>query len=223
MPKAALTLIPPARTPERQRLADAITERDRRLALVAAKRAEIEAADKARWPLYGRQEDLEEELRNLGGLASQNDRRDALLRGESFAGTGRAAEARAELAAVNDEIAASKKAAAELETDLQLLETPCALSQMAVDDAIKAVLEADPTRAAIIEELLRLQPRVTMLRRAANATFGLWDPGAGYSPSSSTALPCPWQAARDRLASDPDARLPMPDDVFAEPPPRSAA
>lgn len=223
MPKAVLTLIPPARTPERQRLADAITERDRRLALVAAKRAEIKATDEARYPLYSRQSDLEEEIRNLGGLASQNDRRDALLRGESFAGTGRAAEARAELAAVNDEITASKKVSAELQTDLQLLETPCMLSQMAVDDAIKAVLNADPTRAAVIAELLDLQHRVTMLRRAANATYGLWDPGAGYSPSSSTALPCPWQVVRDRLASDPDARLPMPEDVFAEPPPRSAA
>lgn len=218
MAKAALTLIPPTRTPERQRLADAITERDRRLALVAAKRAEIEAADKARWPLVARQGDLEEEIRSLGNLRSEADRRDALLRGESFAGTGRATEARAELAAVNDEITASKKLVAELQTDLQLLETPCTISQMDVDDAIKAVLSADETRAAVIAELLELQHRVTMLRRAANTTYGLWDPGAGYSPSRTTAMPCPWQAARDRLASDPDARLPMPDDVFAEPP-----
>ncbi|MBP2497799.1 chromosome segregation ATPase [Methylobacterium sp. PvP062] len=223
MPKAALTLIPPARTPERQRLADAITERDRRLALVAAKRAEIKATDEARYPLYTRQGDLEQEIRDLGGNRNESARRDALLRGESFTSSNRLDEARAELAAVNDQITASKKAGAELQTDLQLLEMPCTISQMDVEDAIKAVLNADETRAAVIDELLDLQHRVTMLRRAANATFGLWDPGAGYSPSSTTALPCPWQAARDRLASDPDARLPMPEDVFAEPPPRSAA
>lgn len=223
MAKASLSLVQAARTPERQRLADAIAERDRRLALVAAKRAEIEAADKARWPLYTRQSELEDEIRDLGGLRSEAVRRDALLRGESFAGSDRVAEARAELAAVNDKITASKMAGAELETDLQLLNTPCQISSMDVDDAIKAVLNADPTRAAIIAELLRLQHQVTMLRRAANATYGLWDPGAGYSPSSTTATPCPWEAVRGRLASDPDARLPMPEDVFAEPPPRSAA
>lgn len=218
MAKAALTLIPPTRTPERQRLADAIAERDRRAALVAAKRAEIEANSTARYPLYTRQEELEGEIRNLGGYRSETARRDALLRGESFAGSDRLAGARAELAAVNDEITASKKVAAELEIDLQLLSAPVEMSRMDVNEAIRAVLDADPTRAAVIAELLQLQPRVTMLRRAANATFGLSDPGAGYSPTSVHAMPCAWEAARDRLASDPDARLPMPDDVFAEPP-----
>lgn len=223
MAKAALTLIQPARTPERQRLADAIAERDRREALVAAKRAEIKAADEARYPLYTRQEGLEEEIRNLGGNRSESARRDALLRGESFTESNRLAEASAELAAVNDELAASKAAVAELETDLQLLSMPCEMSRMDVGEAIKAVLGADPTREAVIAEVLELQRRVTMLRRAVNATYGLWDPGAGYSPSSVHAAPCPWQTARDRLATDPDARLPMPEDVFAEPITRPAA
>ena len=223
MAKAALTLIQPARTPERQRLADVIAERDRREALVEAKRAEIRIANEARYPLYTRQEGLEEEIRNLGGNRSEAARRDALLRGESFTESNRLAEARAELTAVNDEIAASREAVAELETDLQLLSMPCEISRMDVGEAVKAVLDADPTRAAVIAELLRLQPQVAMLRRAANATFGLWDPGAGYSPSGVHAAPCPWQTARDRLASDPDARLPLPEDVFAEPMTRPAA
>lgn len=218
MAKSSLTLVPSARTPERQRLADAILERDRREALVAAKRAEIEATNSARYPLYTRQEGLEEEIRNLGGARSESARRDALLRGESLPESNRLEDACAELRAVNDEIAASKTLVAELETDLQLLSMPCEISRMDVAEAVKSVLGADPTRAVIIAELLRLQPQVTMLRRAANATFGLWDPGAGYSPSGMHAAPCPWQAARDRLASDPDARLPMPEDVFAEPP-----
>lgn len=222
MAKPALTLIPPARSPERQRLADAILERDRRAALVEAKRAEVKVLEERRWSIWSRRDTLEGDLRRAEGGMSEVARREALLRGE-VGDQGMAEAVRAELADVNAELVQSRKAEATLLDDIQLLDTPCMMARMEVTEAIEAVVQADPARAALLDELQRLQPRVTMLRRAANATFGLSDPGNGYSPGSTNALPCPWQAARDRLASDPDARLPMPDDVFAEPPPRSAA
>lgn len=223
MAKPALTLIPPARSPARQRLADAILERDRRAALVEAKRAEVKVLEERRWSIWSRRDTLEGDLRRAEGGMSEVARREALLRGEVVGDQGMAETVRAELADVNAELVQSRKAEAALLDDIQLLDTPCMMARMDVDEAIAVVLHADPARAALLDELQRLQPRVTMLRRAANATFGLSDPGNGYSPGSTNALPCSWQAARDRLASDPDARLPMPEDVFADPPPRSAA
>ncbi|MGH1571387.1 hypothetical protein ACRAWG_12660 [Methylobacterium sp. P31] len=198
-------------------------ERDRRAALVEAKRAEIKELEERRWSIWSRRDELEDTVRRLGAGHSEAARRDALMRGERLENRDDAEVARAELAEVNAELVRSQKAEAELLNDIQLLETPCFIARMEVEEAITAVMQADPVRAALIDELLRLQPRVTMLRRAANAAFGLSDPGAGYSPSSTNAAPCPWEAAKARLASDPDARLPMPEDVFAEPPPRSAA
>jgi chromosome segregation ATPase len=224
MAKASLTLIQPARTPERQRLADAIVERDRRAALVEAKRAEIKEVEERRWSIWSRRDELEGTVRRLeAGHNNEAARRDALLRGECLDSQEDVEAVRTQLAEVNAELVQSQKAEAELLNDIQLLETPCLMARLEVEEAIRGVMDADPVRAALIDELLRLQPRVTMLRRAANAAFGLSDPGAGYSPSSTNAAPCPWEAAKARLASDPDARLPMPDEVFAEPPPRSAA
>lgn len=222
MPKAALTLISSARTPERQRLADAILERDRRAALVEAKRAEIKVLEDRRWSIWARRDELEATVTRLKAGHSEAERRDALLRGETLQAGEDIDAVRAQLAEVNDELTSSAKAEAELLNDIQLLDMPCALARSAVDDAIVAVLHADPTRAAVIEELSRLMPRVTQLRRAARNTFGS-DIGDRYSPADSVRGPCAWETARDRLASDPDARLPMPDDVFAEPPPRPAA
>ncbi len=69
-----------------------------------------------------------------------------------------------------------------------------------------------------------------MLDRAIGGALNVWLPGGGTSMAGHSVVrgqdplpPCPWQAARDRLASDPDACLPLPEDVFAEPLPRSAA
>ena len=107
--------------------------------------------------------------------------------------------------------------------DIQLLDTPCLMARLAVEDAVTAVMQADPAGAALLDELVRLQPRVTMLRQAVGNTFGQWDAVDKHTIAAGAPPLCPWKAARDRLASDPDARLPMPDDVFAEPPPRSAA
>lgn len=213
----------PARTPERQRLADAIIERDRRHALLQAKRAEHAAEEERRWPLYQRRDELETQLRRTGGLSGEADRREALLRGDAPPERGISDVLRAEITEIDAELARSQKAEAELLNDIQLLDTPCLMARLEVEEAIRAVMQADPVRAALLDELLRLQPRVAMLRRAANAAFGLSDPGAGYAPSSINATPCPWQAARDRLVADPDAPLPTLDDVFAASPPRSAA
>lgn len=223
MAKAALTLIPPARTPERQRLADAIAERDRRDALVEARRAEIKAIEERRWSIWSRRDELEETVRRLETGHSEAERRDALLRGETLAPDQDIDAVRAQLAAVNDELTGSKKNEAELLNDIQLLNMPRDLARSDVDSAIEAVLLADPVRAALIEELQRLEPRVTRLRQAVGNTFGLWSVVDEYKPGAVLAAPCPWQAVRNRLASDPDARLPMPNDVFAESQTRPAA
>lgn len=223
MAKASLALIPPARTPERQRLADAIAERDRRLALVAAKRAEIEALNEPRYALWGQRDDLESEVRRLqSGRTNDAARREALLRGEEIPPENDIDAVRAKLADVNDELARSAKAEAELKNDIHLLSTACDMSDGDVAGAVKAVLLADPARSALIAELERLMPRVTQLRRAAWNTFGS-DIADRYNPADAVRGPCPWQTASDRLASDPDARLPMPEDVFAEPQTRPAA
>lgn len=223
MARAALTLIQPARSPERQRLADAILERDRRAVLVEAKRAEVKVLEERRWSIWNRRDTLEGDLRRAEAGMGEVARREALLRGEVVGDQGMAETLRAELAEVNAELVQSQKTEAALLADIQLLDMPCMMARMEVTEAIEAVLQADPVRAALLDELQRLQPRVTMLRRAANATFGMFDPGNGYLPGSVTPAPCPWQAAKDQLASDPDAQLPMPEDVFAEPPSRSAA
>ena len=223
MAKASLTLIQPARSPERQRLADAIAERDRREALVKAKRDEKLNASRSRDALWGRQADLQGQLNRLERGADLVERREALLRGETIAVAEDPAIVRQQLADLENEKARSDKAIAEIDTDLQLLEMPCLLARMEVDEATSAVLGIDPSRAAILAELKRLQPLVYQLRRAANGAFRADDVEYGFSPSEAARAPCLWQTARDRLASDPDARLPMPEDVFAEPMTRPAA
>lgn len=223
MAKASLSLVQPARSPERQRLADAIAEQDRREALVKAKRDEKLNASRARDTLWSRQADLQGQLDRLERGADLVERREALLRGETIAVAEDPAIVQQQLADLESEKARSDKAIADIDTDLQLLDMPCLLARMEVDEAIAAVLQVDPSRAAIMEELARLQPLVFQLRRAANGAFRANDVEYSFSPSEAAREPCPWDIASKRLASDPDARLPMPEDVFAEPMTRPAA
>jgi hypothetical protein len=215
MAKASLTLIQPARSPERQQLADAILERDRRAALIQSKRAEIAAAEEGRYALYDRQREAEELAGRFAGMRREMDRRDALLRGETPPAEDEADKARAALAAVNDALAKSHEAERVLRTDLDVLEAAHEQSFYDVKEMADAVIISEKEGA----------PATVAIREALNVGFiGSRSLMFEVNTSALPGLPpCPWQAARDRLASDPDARLPMPDDVFAEPPPRSAA
>jgi chromosome segregation ATPase len=230
MAKASLTLIQPARSPERQRLADAILERDRRAKLVEAKRAEITAEQERRYALWTQQSEAQERLRGVAGQWSEIERREALLRGETPPAQDTADVFRAELAKVEAELEQSKQAEAVLAGDAHLLESAHSMSAYEVQEAVGAVILSEAAPAAVVAEYNRLTEQVRMLDRAIQGALNVSFVGGGSSMASHHVVrglpalpPCPWQAARDRLASDPDARLPMPEDIFAEPPPRSAA
>ena len=227
----ALTVIKPARSPERQRLADAILERDRRAALVQAKGAEITAAQEARYALYDRQREAEEVAGRFVGMRREIDRREALLRGETPPEQDEADMAQSALAAITAELARSHEAERVLKSDLDML--TAAHEQSANDAKEKAdaviISEKEGAPASVVATYFRLKEQVRMLERAIRGPLDaglIGRPSLMYGVDLHTQRslpPCPWQAARDRLASDPDTRLPMPEDVFAEPLPRSAA
>ena len=231
MARAPLTLIRQTRSPERQQLADAILERDRRAALVEAKRAEKADLNEQYLPLWSRRYTLEDDLKlTRHRQVNETERLQALLNGENPPAVTPVEAMQAELAKVNAEVERLREQEAILDTDLLLLEGACRMSVETVKEAVGAVIVSESAPAAVVAEYHRLSEQVRMLDRAIREAL---DVRSWTGPSSmashhvvrgSPALPsCPWQAARDRLASDPDARLPMPEDVFAEPPPRSAA
>lgn len=224
MAKASLSHIPPARTPERQRLADAILERDRRAALVQAKSAEKGALMEKYAPLWSRRYTLEDDLKvRRHGTTSETGRLHALLSGEAPAGADPVSAMQAELQKVNAEVGRLREQEAAIETDLLLLEGAHRMAVEAVKDAVAAVIVAEPATAVVIAEHDRLTQRLRMLDRAIGQALDVWLPGGGKAMAGHHVVkgqaplpPCPWHAARDRLASDPDALLPMPEDVFAE-------
>ncbi|MCJ2023666.1 hypothetical protein [Methylobacterium sp. J-067] len=231
MAKASLSLISPARTPERQRLADAILERDRRAALVQARSAEKAALMEQYQPLWSRRYALEDDLK-LSHHRRTNDveRLHALLNGEEPPTADPVEAMQAELAKVNAEVERLREQEAIIDTDLRLLESAHSMAADTVREAAGAVIVAEPAASAAVAEYAKLTTRVRMLDRAIEGALNVRFPGGGTSMAEHhvvrglpTLPPCPWQAARDRLGSDPDALLPMPEDVFAEAPSRSAA
>jgi hypothetical protein len=226
MAKASLTLISPARTPERQKLADAILERDRRAALVQAKGAEKADLTRQYQPLWSRRSTLEDDLQGRRhGLKNQTARLDALLNGEVPPEADPIEAMEAELAAVNAEIERLRESEVVIDSDIRLLESAHSMAADTVRNAAGAVIVAEPATAAVVAEYAMLETRLRMLDRAIDGALTVWLPGQAATMAdhhvgrgSGPLPPCPWQAARDRLASDPDAHLPMPEDVFAEPP-----
>ncbi|MGC5779836.1 hypothetical protein [Methylobacterium sp. NFXW15] len=231
MAKASLSLISPARTPERQKLADAILERDRRAALVQAKSAEKAAMMEQYQPLWSRRFALEDDLKYRRSTPpSDTARLDALLSGETPPEATPLEAMQAELETVNAEVARLREQEGVIDSDLRLLESAHSMAADTVREAAGAVIVAEPATAAAVAEYAKLKTRLRMLDRAIGGALTVWLPGKAQTMAEHhtvaglpTLPPCPWQAVRDRLASDPDARLPMPEDVFAEPSPRSAA
>jgi hypothetical protein len=226
MAKASLSLIPPARTPERQKLADAILERDRRAALVQGKSAEKAAWTQQYEPLVSRRYALEDELKERRhAVSNDTERLHALLNGEASPEAVSVEALRAELVTVTAELERLREQATVIDSDLRLLESAHGMAADTVRVAAGAVIVAEPATAAAVAEYSRLKAQVRMLDRAISGALTVWLPGKARSMADHHVVhgmdplpPCPWQAARDRLASDPDARLPMPEDVFAEPP-----
>ena len=230
MAKASLTLIPPARTPERQKLADAILERDRRAALVQVKGAEKAAHMNLYQPLWSRRFALEDDLKHRRAPPSDTARLDALLSGETPPEAAPLEAMQAELEKVNAEVGRLREQERVIDSDLRLLESAHSMAADTVREAAGAVIVAEPATAAAVAEYAKLKTQLRMLDRAIDGALTVRFPSGGNSMVDHhvvrglpTLPPCPWQSARDRLSSDPDARLPMPEDVFAEPSPRPAA
>ncbi len=231
MAKASLSLISPARTPERQKLADAILERDRRAALVQAKSAEKAALMEQYQPLWSRRFALEDDLKyRRSATPSDTARLVALLSGEKPPEATSIEAMRAKLEKVNAEVARLREQEGVIDSDLRLLESAHSMAVGWVENAAGAVIIAEPATAAAVAEYAKLSTRLRMLDRAIGGALTVWLPGQPKTMAEHHTVrglaplpPCPWQAARDRLASNPDARLPLPEDVFAEPSPRSAA
>lgn len=225
MAKASLTLISPARTPERQKLADAILERDRRAALVQTKSAEKADLMRQYEPIRSRQFALEDDLKlTRQRTSSDTERLHALLSGESLPEVTSVEAARAELETVTAEVERLRQQQVVIDSDLRLLENAHSMAVGWVQDAAASVVAIEPATAAVVAEYAKVKTQMRMLDRAIDGALTVWLPGQAktmadhYVARGSGPLPpCPWQAARDRLASDPDARLPMPEDVFAEP------
>lgn len=219
--RASLASVPPSRTPERQRLADAIAERDRRLGLLAAKRAEMEAAEHRKYPLWTRRTELETALQDALGFGGENERVNALLRGETLRRNDEASHIRAELAQIEDALQAIRNEVTALEGDVKLLESTVHYAKLEVSAARDAVIRTDPVVPLVVAEFKAAKARAAALARAIEGTLNVLDPVTG--PSLRFVMsepmvrvvppPCPWHEAKERLLSDPDAVLPMPDQI----------
>jgi len=121
MAKPSLSLIAPARTPERQRLADAILERDRRAALVQARSSEKAALMERYQPLWSRRFALEDDLKFKRPVQPyDSERLHTLLSGETPPKATPIEAMRAELEKVNAEVARLREQEGVIDNDLRL-------------------------------------------------------------------------------------------------------
>ena len=207
MRRTALAAVPAIRTPERQALADAILERDRRLKLIADKKAELQAESERGWSGYGRRDDLEEQLRSVGGTGDAVARRDALLRGEKPDDADQAEHLRTEIAALDAKREASRTAQAVLKSDVALLEGALSTANWQVERARRAVIDTDPATAALVEAVREAVTRTRLLRMVlSEVVVSVDDPLFPPVSQASSGL-------YDRLTRDADAAIPMPDEI----------
>ena len=207
MRKLSLAAVPATRTLERQALADAILERDRRLKLIADKKAELQAESERGYSGYGRRDELEEQLRGASGAQGEVARRDALLRGEKPDDADQAEHLRAEIAAIDAKRDASRAAQAALKSDVALLEGTLTLADWQVERARRAVIDADPATTALVVALKAAETRTRLLRMVLS-TLAV--------SATETPFPSPaqaWSGLYDRLARDPDAVIPALDEI----------
>lgn len=217
---AALAVVPEplARTPERAALAKAIEDRDYVAVLVAERKALAQQIEEARYPLYREEEALEERRKRLP--KDDRDRLAALLaRDDPDAGDERK-QVEAALADVKQKQSESWEAQRRAEADIRLLEEDHAARVRDVANAADCVIRADPCVPVVMAEFEMVAKRAAILRRACGSALNRTPPGGGYLPQALLAgkvfppdEPCAWEQAATRLLNDPDAILPMPEDV----------
>lgn len=212
MPKTALTVVPTARSPERDRLAGTIAERARVADLVRAREVKHqEEADRGldiRSEIYRLEDDLKRPR-----LQHEHDREAALLRGEEPA-VPTVASIKAEIAGLQAQAADSREVVGRLAQDCALLRNRLHMAEMGVQDAILDVVAAEVDRATLITLHARLTRQGLLLARAiegATRVQRIGDPppaDIGNAICLSTLPACPWAAAVARLNTDPDVPLP---------------
>lgn len=218
MRKPSLAIVPVARTPERQALAKAIEARDYVTVLIAERKALAQQIEDARYPLYRSEEALEERRKHLP--KDDRDRLAALLSRTDLVATEDREKIEAELAEVKKRQTENLDAQRRADADVRLLEEDHDARKRDVQAAVEAVVRGDPCIPAVMAEFETMAKRVAILRRACGGVLSPSPPGGGYLPQHLLAGktftpegPCLWEAAKNRLFYDPDAVLPMPEDV----------
>lgn len=209
---------PPSRTPERQALADAIAARDHVAILIEERRAVAREIEESRLPLYERERELERQLLSLP--ADEGDRLHALLNRQDPDRLAERAACKREIAEVKEQEKASWDRQRRAEADIRLLEEDHASRVRDIERAAGAVIRSDPAVPAVMAEYESVAKRAAILRRACGSALNRSPPNGGYLPQSLLAgktfvpeAPCPWEQATAHLLNDPDAVLPMPEDV----------
>lgn len=209
---------PPARSPERQALADAILARDHVAVVLAERRALVQQIEDSRSPLYTREREIEEQVQRLP--KDERDRLMALLVRDDPDRSSEREACERELAEVREQLKAAWSQQHRAQADVQLLEEDYAARLHDIERAAGAVVRVDPAVSAVMAEYEAVAKRAAILRRACGSALNRSPPGGGYLPQSLLAGKtfqaeglCPWEQAATRLLNDPDAVLPMPADV----------
>lgn len=199
----------PARSPERQMLADAIARYDRVAEALARLDAGL-AALRSGAP-YAAHEAAEAALADAKLAAPQRLVAEAL--GEAVPGGQSVADAEKALAEAAAALATHRAAIREVETRRAAAEAEAARAADRRADAVRAVVVADPATARLVAAFGDAQRRLTDLRRAV---LGLSLPqgvatdfALDYMPPWPDLPTAPlWRAAVSALRDDPDSPLP---------------
>ena len=210
---------PPARSPERQALADAIAERARVASLVEARQALGAAFSERRRPWFAEQEEIEAQLERASGLDS--DRLSALLRGEEPGANTDKKTLERRHAELEGLINKSRDEERLHKADTELLQNNLGWCVAMVEQRIVDVIQADASIPAVVSEINKLQRRVGILLSAIEGPLSKYHAGQ-RSPNLGRGIQCmpmapsdptPWDLAFRSLHNDADAVLPMPDAV----------
>ena len=214
----------PTRTPERQALADAIVERDRRDGILTARRKIVadlrERETEANTAYYGAFDELSSKKRDAE--ARQRVRTEYLLNGEEPPTETPIEELQVTVQRLDDERAKLRAELKQAEADVAALEQRTSWAGMTVNDCVTKVIHTDPATLAVANALGEARERFLQLQRALGNALNVQRPGDGppdymralHFPTNASALPpCPWAGAIARLQHDPDAVIPMPDAV----------
>lgn len=214
----------PTRTPERQALADAIAERDRREGILKARgkiaddvRERESAANSA---YYRALDEMNTQKRDLEGR--QRDRTYALLRGEEPDEQTPIDVLEASVQKLDDERQKIRAELRQAEADVEALEQHIRMARHTVETCVTHVIHTDPATLAVAKAFEEARERFHRLQRALGGALNVQNPGGGppeytrilHFPTNGRSVPpCLWADAIARLPHDPDAVIPSPDAV----------